>query len=195
MHPGTNDTDVLLIRRWKAGDEQAFAALYQRHTLALHNIAAHKTGDRETARELVQECFISLYEQKDKLSELTPIRSYLYVTLKRRIFNHHRSQLTHQKYALHVSWKHSEQDDSTQLLLETRELEQRLEEEILKLPPQCRLVFTLSRKEYLSNKEIAERLGISEKTVEQHMTKARKTLRTAFGQFLGLAVIAFLSGH
>lgn len=163
--------------------------------VALLSIAAHKTGDREAAKELVQEAFISLYTRKDQIAPETPVRSYLYVILKHKLLNHYRELLVHQKYETHFSHSHSESDDSLQLNVETRELEKLINLEIDKLSPQCQQVFKMSRKAFMTNKEIALKLGISENTVEQHMRKALRLLRASLGQAMEISAVIYLIHH
>ncbi len=151
-----------------------------------------KTGDRDTAHELVQDSFINLYKHKNTAQEIKSVRAYLYVILKNNILNHYRKESARKKYQEYLAVHSSPLDNSTELAIESRELERQLNGEIEKLPPKCRAVFKLSRKEHLSNKEIASRLGISENTVEQHMRKAIRELRGSLGGILGSAVLAYL---
>jgi RNA polymerase sigma-70 factor (ECF subfamily) len=151
-----------------------------------------KTGDRDTAHELVQDSFINLYKHKSSAPEIKSVRAYLYVILKNNILNHYRKESARKKYQEYLAVHTSPLDHSTELTIESRELERQLNDEIEKLPPKCRAVFKLSRKEHLSNKEIASRLGISENTVEQHMRKAIRDLRSSLGGVLGLAVVLYL---
>lgn len=163
--------------------------------LPLLDLAAHKTGDRESGKELVQETFVSLHARREQLSAGTPLRAYLYVTLKHKLLNHYRQALVHQRYEDYFAGSSSEADHSTELLIESRELERLIETEIERLPPQCQAVFRLSRQENLSNKEIAARLGISENTVEGHMRKALRMLRTGLGKVMELLALIYLIHH
>ncbi|WP_262707443.1 RNA polymerase sigma-70 factor [Mucilaginibacter gracilis] len=178
--------------RWQNGDDSAFGALYKRHAYALLGIASYKTGDREKAKELVQETFISLCDHRDQISPATPLRAFLYATLKHKLLNEVRRTLNYQKHENYYATLHPVHDDTTQALLASRELEQLMEEQIGKLPPQCQRVFRLSRQSHLTNKEIAAQLDISENTVEQHMRKALRLLRSSLGQFIELGAIIYL---
>lgn len=151
-----------------------------------------KTGDRETAKEMVQDTFINLYSHKASVLEIRSVRAYLYVILKNKILNHYRKESARKKYQLYLSATFGELDNSTELNIQSREIERQLDEEIEKLPPKCRAVFKLSRKEHLSNKDIASQLGISENTVEQHMRKAIRDLRSSLGTVIGMAGVVYL---
>lgn len=139
-----------------------------------------KTNDREVARELVQGVFVAFFHYRSAASEISSLKAYLYTMLKNRIldhFRHHQVREQYKTYATHLQADAHVND--VDAYVDTRELEKCLQEEILKLPPQCRQVFRLRREEELSNKEIAHQLNISENTVEQHMRKALRLLRHA----------------
>lgn len=144
------------------------------------SIAMQKTNDREIAKEIVQTVFVSFYNYRDSLQEIGSLRAYLYTMVKNKILDHFRSRQVQEQFKLQVS--HSPAHINTNdvdTYIDTRELEKKLHEEVLRLPPQCRTVFRLRREEELSNREIAIRMNISENTVEQHMRKALRSLRNA----------------
>lgn len=161
------------------------------NVMPLMRLAISKTNDRVIAEELVQNSFVKLYEHKLSLQTNTSIRAYLYVILKNQILNHYRSQLVRNKYETFISKQPQMADSSIIDQMESRELEEHINKEIDKLPLKCREVFILSRKEFLSNKEIAARLNISENTVEQHMRKALGRLRSSLGQLVEIGVIIY----
>lgn len=156
-------------------------------------IAMDKTRDRDMAEELVQETFIALYNSKAAIEKLNSIMAFLYVILKNKIMDTHRRNFVQRKYHEYFDKSFSEADDSTQALIETRELEQLLSTEIEKLPEQCRRVFNMRRKDFMSNKDIAYSLQISENTVEQHMRKALRILRVSFINHDILLIMLFIS--
>jgi len=168
--------------------------LYKKHAVALLAIAYNKTGNRADAEELVQECFINLYNHKNAIEENTSIRAYLYVILKNRIINLYRQAELHQKYTVYINQQQPSLSVSPLAYVETRELERLLKAEIEKLPPQCQMVFKLSREQHLTDKEIADELDISVNTVEQHKRKALRILRASLGGFLELSAIVYLLG-
>lgn len=155
-------------------------------------MALDKTGDRETAREMVQETFLSFYQHKNDIEPDTSIRAYLYVILKNKLLNSYRSVTMQRRYENYVSLQPSPASISPLAWLETRELEQLIAEEVERLPPQCRTVFKLSREKHLTDKEIAAELNISVNTVEQHKRVALKKLRLALGDLLEIALVMSL---
>lgn len=151
-----------------------------------------KTRDRNIAEELVQETFIAFYNSKVSLDKLNNIMAFLYVILKNKIMDTYRRNFVQRKYREYFEKSFNDVCDNTRALIETRELEQLLSEEIEKLPEQCRKVFNMRRKDFMSNKDIASSLQISENTVEQHMRKALRILRISFVNHDALILISLI---
>lgn len=160
----------------------------------LLSIASKKIDDHETAREFVQDVFISLFKLRNTLNPQISVLAYLHVALKNRVLNHYRHQNVHKRYEQYVAQQQLHVTDSTISQLQSKELETYLKEEIKRLPQQCRTVFLLSREEGLPHKEIASHLNISINTVEQHMRKALRILRTSMGNYLHLVVFLIYFG-
>lgn len=186
-------SDPELILLWQDGHEYAFDMIHRKYSVKLLGIAMQKTGDEDAAKEIVQDVFITLFKNKASCDKITSLFAYLYVILKNRVLDWHRHNLVHNKYVAYATHATVEADFSTQNWIETRDLEQQLNAEIDKLPPQCRTVFKLSRQEHCSNKEIALQLSISENTVEQHMRKALRILRTSLIHYRKMIIFIILN--
>ncbi len=132
------------------------------------------------AQDLVQGVFVAFFHYRSAAHTIGSLRAYLYTMLKNRILDHYRHIKVQEQYKVYVAGQYADnQVNSVEDYVNTRELENQLREEILKLPQQCRQVFKLRREEELSNKEIARQMNISENTVEQHMRKALRLLHNA----------------
>ncbi len=156
------------------------------------NLAHKKTGQLEASQELVQDIFISLYRQLPALKEDTQLDNYLFIALRNRVYNFHRQQLAQLKREQAFMQVLPAGPRENYGLLEVKELETFLQNKIRELPTQCRAVFLLSRENQLSNKEVAERLNISVNTVEQHMRKALRILRSSLGNELTILLFWLL---
>lgn len=175
-------SDQELTALLKNGDKTAFTEIYNRYWKKMFAVACQKINDSEEAREIVQQIFISLWERKEKLEITSTLASYLSVSVKYRIINALNMQYVRKNYIDNLpAW--SELDDSTQEWLDFEEVKERLAVLVSDLPEKCRLVFVMSREQGLSQKKIANALGISEKTVEAHLGKAIKSLKTGLKSF------------
>ncbi|MBC9912632.1 RNA polymerase sigma-70 factor [Chitinophaga varians] len=168
-------SEAALIREIHAKNRQAFTYVYERHFRELVMAAFRYCKDAGIAQELVQEVFIRIWEHPALLDENGALRAYLY----KAVINHALNYLKREKnIARHHSLiAESLTDSYLHNLQEEQELKMRIWQEIEKLPKQCAKVFKMSRFDGLKYREIAEHLQISEKTVENHMVHALKTLR------------------
>ena len=156
-------------------DESAFAELYDRYFRILFNYTFTKVNDEFVSQEIVQDLFVSLWQQRNR-NAVQACRPYLFSMAKNLIISYYRKEFTRQRH--YNQWEiqtdlYSEPADQEIL---TGDLQNHFEQGLHLLPPKCKEVFILSRNGH-SNKEIANRLVISEKTVEQHITKALRVLK------------------
>lgn len=171
-------SDLELILLWQQGDDSAFEAIYKKYALLLLAQAMRKTNDRVIAEELVHNTFITLNKQRKDAARLQSLGAYLCTILKNKILDHYKHESVVKKYENFLATRPAREEPSIETLLEVKELETLLMDNIEKLPAQCKKIFKLSRMENLTNKEIAARLQISENTVEQQMRKALRILRS-----------------
>ena len=147
----------------------------------------------DTSRDIVQGVFIRLWEMKDQLDTERSIKPYLFKSVLNRSLNYIRDQ----KKIIHSELPGSENQLTDYLdsssFLEESELSQRISEAISNLPEKCRNIFTMSRFEDLSYKEIADKLGVSVKAVEAQMTRALKLLRNDLIDYL-IIILALMLG-
>jgi RNA polymerase sigma-70 factor (family 1) len=183
-------SDEYLLDLLKAGDNVAFKTLYDKYWDKLYCIAFGRLKDSFEAEGVVQDVYTRLWKNRDKLIVETELNRYLAVAVKYEVINrlakrartlNSTARVTENLYAV------TEHDIHDRIDL--KNLLKEVNETILCLPPQCRIVFTMSRKEHCSHNEIAEKLQISEKTVQKHITLALKTLR---GKYAAIGYILFL---
>ncbi|QQT27243.1 RNA polymerase sigma-70 factor [Sphingobacterium spiritivorum] len=175
-------TDSDLINALMRGEHAAFTEIYKRYWKRLFYIAAKKLHDPEEAEEIVQQIFVSMWNRRENLQINTSLNAYLATSVKYRIIKVMDKLYHQQKYADSITSRNL--DDSTQEWLAFLDLKEILNKSISELPEKCQLVFRMSREQYMSQKDIAAALNISEKTVEAHLGKAIKTLRQKLNRFL-----------
>jgi RNA polymerase sigma-70 factor (ECF subfamily) len=169
-----------------------FEYVFKKHFKDLHAYASAILKDTSEAEEIVQNVFYKLWEKQDRLQIKQSLTSYLYRSVYHESLNHLKRakiKLAYQSYAKNSMEDSSNADEKISL----RELEQRLEKALNELPEKCRTVFQLSRFEELKYQEIADRLQISVKTVENHMGKALKLLRHKLVDFLPAIILVLLN--
>lgn len=170
-------------------DDHAFEQMFKSHYKALHSYASVMLRDEDTAEEIVQSMFLKFWEKRSLLNVQTSIKAYLYKCVHNDSLNylkHQTIKTKYQDYALYTMNDHHEPASSR---VELTELESRLHEALKELPEQCRTIFQMSRFEELKYREIADRLGLSVKTIENQMGKALRILRLKLADFITVIVL------
>lgn len=167
-------------------DEAVFELVFKTHYKNLYSYAFTILKDEDEAEEMVQQVFFKLWERSEKLTIEGPIAAYLYRAVHNESLNFLKHKKVKETHRLHVVYRMKNKSEQPQEKILSKELENKFKEALNELPEQCRTVFQLSRFENLKYKEIAEKLQISVKTVENHMGKALKLLRIQLIDFLPL---------
>ena len=184
------------LRRLKQDDERAFDALFRHYSALVYRFAYSYLKSRPAAEEIVQECFIKIWEKRSQLHEDVPLKGYLFTTAHHAILNELRRDQHHLRLHGQVA---ATGPESVANEAEYQEMEALYHAALQRLPPKQREVFELSRQQGLSYPEIAERQGVSVKTVEAHIMQALKTMRSYFrlhgGGVLGLLLTLALGSR
>ncbi len=169
-------------------DKATFEVLFKSNFVHLCNFALQFVGDMDTARDITQKIFIHLWENRAQMNPDKAIRSYLFTSVKNRCLNHIRDQKKYRSRILDVDI-HEVDIAFEEDQLAVDELQTRIDLALSRLPEKCRQVFELSRFEQKKYQEIADKLDISKKTVEAHMSRALRSLREDLGDYLYLLLL------
>jgi RNA polymerase sigma-70 factor, ECF subfamily len=183
--------EALLIARLRQGDESAFRDIYNFYWEQQYDLAYYKLGNRELAEELTQEVFTALWMNREQLDPARPVAPYLYGVMKNQVFNAYRKIVSRNKLLQEMTLP--EITNNTIDQLNYNEVNQVIHQHISLLPDKCREVFTLSRINGFNVQQIAEELNISPKTVNNHLVKALKIMRTGLKDYM--PIIIYLTFH
>ncbi|MET3500680.1 RNA polymerase sigma-70 factor (ECF subfamily) [Mucilaginibacter rubeus] len=179
-------TDEDLIALIRENDLGAFERIYNKYWSKLYLSAYNIIRDRQVAEDVTQEVLVNLWMKRANL-KLTSLNAYLYTSVRYQVFNVIRSGKVRADLFNRLEELFS--NNGGEELLSEKEINRLLEQGVAGLPEKCRQIFIMSRKEHLSTKEIAERLGIAPKTVENQLTVALNRLRKTLGDFVCIAAI------
>jgi len=187
------NSDIILINRLRNGDESALTELYNKFWQSLFVSSYNVLKDKELCEDIIQDIFMNIWHNREKLEINISLKGYMYACARYQVFN----QFKKNKDKIHVELfedldkRFQYSTPETQLMHD--ELLDQINSIVQALPEKCQLVYKLSREEQLSHKEIAERLDISTKTVENHITKALHVIRLSMGTSASMAMVLWLS--
>ena len=181
--------DIQLIDLLKQDDEVALSRIYEKYWQPLYLAAYHVIKDKQICEDIIQELFIKLWNKRQSIEITISLKAYLYASIRYEVYRQIRTgNVRGDIYDNLVARFHTPACDDT---IEYKELIAQVSTIVDKLPQKCREVYKLSREENLSHKQIASMLNISAKTVENHLTKALRLLRTS----LSTEIIVLILHH
>ena len=165
-----------MVKGLRAGRESTYARLFHDYYAPLSVFANSYVNDMDAAKEVVQDLFVSIFENRKTLLITTSLKSYLYQAVRNRCLNHLKRLKTGREH-LERMGELTNNTESLEDLILKNELEYRIFQIVSNLSPKCKEVFILSRVHGLKNPEIASRLELSIRTVETQISNALKILR------------------
>lgn len=164
------------MARLAEGDWRSFQLLFARYYPKVRVFLYNLLKNWDDADDVAQEIFAKVWVRRDAFATVHNFRTYLFVLSKNMAFNYIETQSIQKKYENDVIFDEKE-DLSPYEELVAKDMRILIDLAVEQMPPQRRLVYELSRKAGLSNAEIAERLRLSKKTVENYINAALKELR------------------
>lgn len=165
-----------ILKEIASGDVKAFEQLFFAYQPRLVNFLVGLTHDKEISRDIAQDLFLSLWKDRKKLKDVRSFSSYLFQMARFTVYDYFDRLAVSEKYTneflLEASISQSEEE-----ALFARELQRIIDYTVEHMSPQRKLIYQMSREQGLSNDEIATRLHISKRTVENHLTAALAILR------------------
>lgn len=191
-----SNIDKALILQVSKGDKCAFRTLFDQYHNKIFSIAWKITGVKSAGEDVVQEVFIKLWMNKEKLAEVENFNAYLNTITHNHIFNNLRKIAYEQTFLEDLLREQSIIIKNVSDPILYNELQNLVHKAIQQLTPQQKKVFQLSRVHGLKHAEIAEKLNISRSTVKDHMVKALRSIKTFLNAnecFISLLILSHLS--
>ncbi|MGC3947966.1 MAG: sigma-70 family RNA polymerase sigma factor [Chryseolinea sp.] len=170
-----HDNEVELLASLQSGDQSAFESIYRRYSKELYRRARRLILNKEDCEEIIQEVFESLWRKRNS-AEIRSLRAYLYRAVANKVMDHIRKDYRHKRYVEHFRLFEALYSQG-----ETgNNLSQMIEAGLRQLPERVQMAIRLRLSENLSNDEIAQRMKVTNKTVENYMHQVYAHFRAKF---------------
>ncbi len=190
-----SSSDEILVEAMKNGDSVSFNTLFNRYWQRLYTTAYAISKDHEVSSGIVHDIFLNIWLKRERL-QIGSFQGYITACAKYHVYRHmkvSKRNVLEYRYELEegdrVSANHGE------LHIREQELQRKVESHMEALPKRCKEIFTLSRRDELSNDEIATRLDISKRTVENQLTNALHHLRISLKDISWIVITAWIGSY
>lgn len=178
-----------ILKALIGGDAEAFRAVYEKYSRRVFAFAFYLTKSRDAAEEMVQEVFLRVWEKRAQIDPTRDFTPYVKMITQNQVYNFlgkaRRDRALQEKIALGMEAVRNQGED---VVIE-KELGRLYAEAIRNLPPQKRIIYSMSRNDGYSYDEIATRLGLSKNTVRNHLHEANKSVQQYVSGHSDLAII------
>ena len=186
-----NLSEANILRKLKEGDEDTYVLLFREYYVPLCNYSRRFLGRKDLAEDIVSETFFNIWTKRDKIDIRTSLKAYLFHAVCKNSLYYLRKTKKEEMLEDYLV-KHSTDNkglykftaETPSDLLLMKDLSEKIQAGIDRLPPQQQTAFKLKRYEGKKNREIAEIMGLSVKTVEMHLAKAMLSLRTYLKDYI-----------
>ena len=168
--------DIFLVEKLGEDDIAAIEVLYIRYAPQVKSFVLAILKNESDAEDIVQDIFLKVWEERNKLANIRSFRSYLYSMTRNMVYNRLKKHAVHQRYVSSAGNDQVSANPENRIV--TKDLLHHIHTEIGNLPKQQRDIYEMNREEALTYNEIADRLGISPKTIQYHISKVLARLKT-----------------
>lgn len=179
MSENDNISDNLLVTKIRQNDKDAFKSLYNRYSKKIYFFSLKHLGNNVEAEELVQSVFINVWENRESLDATKSIKNYIYKSAVNYIYNYLRNRAIRDRFIESEINKGEIHSNLTYDQVYFHDTERLINSIVETLPSQQQKIFQLSRNNGLTNKEIAIKLDLSVRTIENHIYRAKKVIEDA----------------
>lgn len=166
------------LRRLRNGEQSALSNIYQQYWEELYQLSFQLIKDQQIAEDTIHDVFVNIWNIRKKLTIQTSLKSYLYTCVRYECYRVLRKRHKTKTIPLEEQTNYLLAEESCHL--ELKDLQKKLESILNTLPVKSQRIFHLSRNEEMSYNEIAEKMNLSSKSIEYHISKALKKLKGAF---------------
>ena len=184
--------EILIIEGLKQRDKVVFDYVFNYYYSGLCAFSMQYLNDKDAVEDLVQDFFVGLWIDGNRLQINVSLKSYLFTSVKNRCLDNLKHRKVSEKYQKFILFGSKDSESFVDQYFAESELRQAIQTAMAKLPPRTREIFESSRQNGLSNQEISDKFGISKRTVEIQISNSLKMLRQELADFLPLWMLFWL---
>ena len=183
-----------VLQRLKNGDEGAFDTVFWSYNSHVFHFIDSLLYDKTLAEDFTQNVFLKIWERRESINPEDSFESYLFTIARNMVYKESEKRLLSERFFEYIG---NQQDFDGQLeaKIDAESLREYVDELVEQMPPSRRNIYYLSRKQHLTNKEIAKQLSISEKTVETQLYRALQYLRVKLADEITVLALLFISSE
>ena len=183
-----------VLQRLKNGDEGAFDTVFWSYNSHVFHFIDSLLYDKTLAEDFTQNVFLKIWERRESIDPEDSFESYLFTIARNMVYKESEKRLLSERFLEYIG---NQQDFDGQLeaKIDAESLREYVDELLEQMPPSRRNIYYLSRKQHLTNKEIAKQLSISEKTVETQLYRALQYLRVKLADEITVLALLFISSE
>ncbi len=183
-----------VLQRLKNGDEGAFDTVFWSYNSHVFHFIDSLLYDKTLAEDFTQNVFLKIWERRESIDPEDSFESYLFTIARNMVYKESEKRLLSERFLEYIG---NQQDFDGQLeaKIDAESLREYVDELVEQMPPSRRNIYYLSRKQHLTNKEIAKQLSISEKTVETQLYRALQYLRVKLADEITVLALLFISSE
>ena len=166
-----------LLQRLANSDRRAFSQLYEQYSGVSYSFVLSLVKDSSQAKDIVHDVFVNVWLKRKTISKAVSFNRYLFQMLRNAVYDYFSSVQINHRYATEFLNAVEDYSDITRATISSNELQMVIFEAVSRMPEKRREVFRMSRYQHIENKEIAKRLNIDIRTVENHITNALCDIR------------------
>ena len=175
-----NITDTELARKINAGEKNAYQELFERYAPRIYQFSLSYLKNSADAEELVQDVFLKIWEKRETLDQSKNIKSFIFKVAVNTIYDFIRHKNIENAFADFARANFETNSDNTWHTVIYDEMQENLQKLVAQLPGQQQKIFQLSKEEGLTSDEIAVKLNLSKRTVDNHLYRAVSFLKEHF---------------
>ena len=175
-----NISDSDLAEKVKTGEKNAYQELFERYAPRIYQFSLSYLKNQVDAEELVQDVFLKIWEKRETLDQSKNIKAFIFKAAVNTIYDFIRHKNIENAFSDFVRSNSESGSNDTWHLVIFDEMQENLQKLLAQLPEQQKKIFQLSKEEGLSNEEIASKLNLSKRTVENHLYRAVSFLKENF---------------